>query len=117
MWFARDTARSEIGELIQSGRITLSGRSDSKDRLYGRDLRPNSCPGGRRLIQGTRDNRATSPQVFFENEADALRHGFRPCGACNRALYGTWKAADDKDQWIAARLLLLESGRIAVQHA
>jgi hypothetical protein len=117
MWFARDTERSEIRELIHTNRITLGGRADSSDRLYGRNLEPGSCPGGTRLIESTRKNRATSSQVFFENEADALRNGFRPCGSCNRVLYQAWKASENKDQWIASRLRQIEVGATDVSSA
>ena len=42
-----------------------------------------NCASGKRM---KKENR-----VFFENEAEAKQHGFRPCGHCMRLLYNSWK--------------------------
>jgi methylphosphotriester-DNA--protein-cysteine methyltransferase len=36
----------------------------------------------------------TRHRVFFADEATARAAGYRPCGACLRAQYAAWKAAN-----------------------
>jgi methylphosphotriester-DNA--protein-cysteine methyltransferase len=56
-----------------------------KSRIYGRL----DCPGALRAI--ARGGYVTN-RVFFLDEATAIAAGFRPCFACMRERYRTWKA-------------------------
>jgi len=58
----------------------------SRQRVYGRL----DCPVALSLISRGRNR----PQfrVFFADEPTAIACGYRPCGACMRAEYATWKA-------------------------
>jgi len=71
--------RQKTGALIRLGSITLGGYK--KGRIYGL-LR---CPSGKRMMASNR--------VFFKDEAEALAHGYRPCGHCLPEQYKKWKAA------------------------
>ncbi len=61
---------------IQSGEITLAGNSRLK--IYGLL----NCKSGKRM---NRDNR-----IFFKNEKEAIRSGYRPCAHCQPIKYKTW---------------------------
>jgi len=57
-------------KLIRKGKIKFAG--NAKLKIYG----TLGCHSGKRM---KKENR-----VFFEDEADAVTHGFRPCGNCLR---------------------------------
>ncbi|MEM1337599.1 MAG: Ada metal-binding domain-containing protein [Bacteroidota bacterium] len=67
----------ELRESIRRGSITLAGNATLK--IYGR-LR---CRSGKRM--------KTENRVFFRNEVQAKKAGYRPCGHCMRAEYVVWK--------------------------
>lgn len=67
----------KLKTLIDAGELTYGG--NRKLKIYGRL----ACSSGRRM---KRENR-----VFFHDEADALSHGYRPCGHCMRSAYLQWK--------------------------
>ena len=70
-------APKELRKSIRKGDIAFAG--NAKLKIYGR-LR---CASGKRM---KRENR-----VFFNNEAQAKKEGYRPCGHCMRAEYVQWK--------------------------
>ncbi|HEX4851811.1 MAG TPA: Ada metal-binding domain-containing protein [Puia sp.] len=55
----------------------MAGNANLK--IYGRL----DCRSGKRM---QRKNR-----VFFEDEAEAIQRGFRPCGHCMHERYQSWK--------------------------
>jgi len=65
--------------LIRSGDVTLGGNARLK--IFG----TLSCKSGKRMLRKNR--------VFFENEEDANRQGYRPCGHCMRTAYLVWKVS------------------------
>ncbi|MBV8385406.1 MAG: metal-binding protein [Acidimicrobiia bacterium] len=64
---------------------TLGGHS--KQKVYGRL----DCPVALSLIR--RGKFKTEYRVFFADAQAARDCGYRPCGACLREDYNTWKAA------------------------
>lgn len=62
---------------IDNNEIQLGGNSNLK--IYG----TLSCKSGKRLKVKNR--------VFFKNEEEAIRAGYRPCGHCMRTKYKLWK--------------------------
>lgn len=64
--------------LIRSGDVSVGGNARLK--IFG----ALSCKSGKRMLRKNR--------VFFENEADAIQQGYRPCGHCMQAAYLAWKA-------------------------
>lgn len=62
---------------LQAGKISLAGYQ--KHKIYG----TLTCRSGKRM---KKENR-----VFFENEAQAIAAGYRPCGHCLPAQYRAWK--------------------------
>jgi len=71
-------ARSRLLYLkVQSGEIALGG--NKKLKIYGRL----DCRAGKRMKVINR--------VFFENRAEAIALGYRPCGVCMREEYIIWK--------------------------
>lgn len=64
---------------IRSGNYTLAG--NARLRTYGLL----SCRSGKRLKKKNR--------VFFHDEAEAMRLGFRPCGHCLPHRYRQWKVS------------------------
>ena len=64
--------------LINQKTIQLGGNVNLK--IYG----TLNCKSGKRL--------KTKNRVFFENEAEAIEKGYRPCGHCMRTKYKLWKA-------------------------
>lgn len=64
--------------MINKNEIQLGGNANLK--IYGLL----SCKSGKRL--------KAKNQVFFKDEQEALKLGYRPCGHCMRAKYKTWKA-------------------------
>ena len=75
--FENFTRSRELYKLIAEGKITLGG--NKKLKIYG----TLNCRSGKRLKIENR--------VFFENEAEALTDGYRPCGGCLRVQYKLWK--------------------------
>ncbi|HEY1202931.1 MAG TPA: Ada metal-binding domain-containing protein [Niastella sp.] len=53
----------------------------SHGKIYG----TLSCASGKRMKAENR--------VFFQNEAEAIAAGYRPCGHCMRKKYLEWKNA------------------------
>jgi metal binding Ada-like protein len=73
-----DLTRPELSEKLKSGEIRLGG--NIKLKIYG----TLDCRSGKKM--------AVANRVFFASEAEALAHGFRPCGHCLRDKYRQWKA-------------------------
>ncbi|ADB36627.1 Ada metal-binding domain-containing protein [Spirosoma linguale] len=71
--------RSALFGLVKRGEITLGGYRPGK--IYGRL----HCRAGKRMKVENR--------VFFRNETEAIKMGFRPCGLCMSNEYRTWKQA------------------------
>ena len=72
-------ARSrKLQQLVAAGQVTLGGNRRLK--IYG----TLACTSGQRMQVANR--------VFFAGEAEALAHGYRPCGHCLRDHYRSWKA-------------------------
>ena len=65
--------------LLDTKQITSAG--NRKLKIYGKL----NCWSGKRM---NIENR-----VFFASEAEAVVHGFRPCGNCMREKYTEWKSA------------------------
>lgn len=68
---------TELRNKIRSKELMLGGHH--KLKIYGQL----SCKSGKRM---KKENR-----VFFTNETEALRLGFRPCGRCMHTAYKQWK--------------------------
>lgn len=62
---------------IRSGAISWGGYKKAK--IYGLL----TCSSGKRMKVENR--------VFFKDEAEALQHGYRPCGHCMPEKYKQWK--------------------------
>jgi methylphosphotriester-DNA--protein-cysteine methyltransferase len=67
-----------LARLLKSGHVGLAGNVRLK--IYGLL----SCKSGKRM---KRENR-----VFFTDEREALKTGYRPCGHCLPDKYQKWKA-------------------------
>lgn len=67
----------KLKKLVGEGKIQFAGNRNL--RIYGRL----SCASGKRMKRVNR--------VFFEDRADAVAHGYRPCGHCLREDYAEWK--------------------------
>lgn len=65
-----DIVSPELHRLLKSGGLTLAG--NRKLKIYGLL----TCGSGKRM---KKENR-----VFFVNEREARRAGYRPCGNCMR---------------------------------
>jgi methylphosphotriester-DNA--protein-cysteine methyltransferase len=65
-----DIASPELHRLLKSGALTFAGNRTLK--IYGLL----TCGSGKRM---KKENR-----VFFANEHEAKRAGYRPCGNCMR---------------------------------
>lgn len=70
-------SKEDLRSLIDTEKVTFAGNTSLK--IYGLL----SCTSGRRM---KKENR-----VFFKDEEEAWREGFRPCGGCMRAAYLEWK--------------------------
>lgn len=68
---------SEVFLSIKNRKIVLGG--NKKLKIYGLL----NCKSGKRM---KRENR-----VFFSNEKEAVKLGYRPCGHCLREKYNEWK--------------------------
>jgi len=73
--FARARA---LWEKIRNEEVTYGG--NRKLKIYGKL----DCRSGKRMKVENR--------VFFENEAEAIDLGYRPCAVCMRKEYLLWKA-------------------------
>jgi len=71
--------KKAIGSLIRKGEVKLGGYKKAK--IYGLL----TCSSGKRMKVENR--------VFFKDEAEALSHGYRPCGHCLPEKYQIWKAS------------------------
>ncbi|MCF0050795.1 metal-binding protein [Dyadobacter sp. LJ53] len=67
----------KLKKLIDNDVICYSGNATLK--IYG----TLQCASGKRMKMKNR--------VFFSSVAEALAHGFRPCGHCMREAYLKWK--------------------------
>jgi methylphosphotriester-DNA--protein-cysteine methyltransferase len=65
-----DITVDELRGLLESGAVTLAG--NRKLKIYGLL----TCGSGKRM---KKENR-----VFFADQQEALRAGYRPCGNCMR---------------------------------
>ena len=77
MYQHEELTDAEVITLIRRGAIRLAG--NRRLQIYGRL----DCRSGKRM---KRDNR-----VFFEDEAEARRLGYRPCGHCMKSACRLWK--------------------------
>jgi methylphosphotriester-DNA--protein-cysteine methyltransferase len=67
----------ELQRGIRQHKIKFAG--NLKLKIYGML----QCASGKRI---KKENR-----VFFENEREAIKEGFRPCGHCMRKSFLLWK--------------------------
>lgn len=72
--------QAAVRRLIHNKAIRLGGNMPAK--IYGKL----SCTSGKRM--------KTQNRVFFQNEAEAIAAGYRPCGHCMREKYLKWKSGD-----------------------
>ena len=77
MIWHRDMNPFHLPQLIHHKEITMAGNLSLK--IYG----TLSCVSGKTMKKANR--------VFFKNEKEAIRNGFRPCGHCLRSEYIRWK--------------------------
>jgi hypothetical protein len=77
----KDMAARQVAvrRLIHNKTIMLGGNMPAK--IYGML----SCASGKRMKAANR--------VFFQNEAEAIAAGYRPCAHCMRQKYLKWKNA------------------------
>lgn len=71
--------QAALRRLVRNKTITLGGNIPAK--IYGLL----SCGSGKKMKAENR--------IFFQNEAEAIAAGYRPCGHCMRAKYREWKSA------------------------
>ncbi|TRX59902.1 metal-binding protein [Fulvivirga sp. M361] len=67
----------ELNQGIRKGSLRLAG--NKKLKIYG----SLGCRSGKRL---KRENR-----VFFTDQEEALKYGYRPCAHCLRETYKRWR--------------------------
>lgn len=72
-----DITTRELLRMIHRYTINLGGNASLK--IYG----ALHCRSGKRMKKTNR--------VFFQSEAEAIAHGYRPCAHCMRAAYQQWK--------------------------
>lgn len=70
--------KRSLARLVKTGLITRAG--NRKLKIFGRL----NCRSGMRMKPENR--------VFFSDESEARRHGYRPCGHCMPKAYQHWKA-------------------------
>ncbi|OQP61457.1 metal-binding protein [Niastella vici] len=73
------TRQAAVRRLIRNGSIQFGGNRPAK--IYGRL----SCVSGKKMKVANR--------VFFQNEQEAIKAGYRPCARCMQAAYLEWKNA------------------------
>ncbi len=66
-----------LAGLVKHREITRGGNQPGK--IYGLL----SCRAGKRMMAANR--------VFFRDEAEAIRQGFRPCAVCLPIAYSAWR--------------------------
>ncbi len=69
----------ELYSQLKNNRFSFAGNLQLK--IYG----TLHCASGKRM---KKENR-----VFFKNEKEAVKSGFRPCGHCMRFAYQNWKVS------------------------
>ena len=74
-----ELGQAAVRRLIHNKSIGLGGNMLAK--IYGKL----SCTSGKRMKAANR--------VFFQNEAEAIAAGYRPCAHCMREKYLKWKNA------------------------
>ncbi len=62
---------------LKNKQILYAG--NQKLKIYGRL----DCASGKRMLKANR--------VFFQDENEAIAHGYRPCGHCMKSAYLKWK--------------------------
>ena len=67
----------------------LYGGYNGKDKIYG----ALNCPSALKWIA---KGFYVDKRVFFKDEVDALRAGFRPCAVCQKEKYLKWKENPEK---------------------
>ncbi len=67
----------ELYKKIKHKQICLGG--NKKIKIYG----TLNCSSGKRMKIENR--------VFFSDENEAIKNGYRPCGHCMKQKYGKWK--------------------------
>ena len=67
----------QLQKMVRAGKITSGG--NRKLKIYG----TLHCKSGKRM--------KTENRVFFRDESEARKNGFRPCGHCMREDYLKWK--------------------------
>jgi methylphosphotriester-DNA--protein-cysteine methyltransferase len=72
-----DITNRELLRMIHRYTIILGGNASLK--IYG----ILHCHSGKRMKKSNR--------VFFQSEAEAIAHGYRPCAHCMRGAYQQWK--------------------------
>jgi methylphosphotriester-DNA--protein-cysteine methyltransferase len=72
---------ARLRQEIKSRQITFAGNKCLK--IYG----ALSCSSGKRM---KKENR-----IFFSDELEALKAGYRPCGHCLKAKYKMWKTQQE----------------------
>lgn len=117
MIYRKNTTKEEIVKMVKNGELTLAGcnASAKASKTYGKigTYNPTTdtfwvdCKGGRSLVVNTKKNEATSTQVFFKDELEALDMGFRPCSICFKELYDEWNI--DRLGWAKKRIEALKS--------
>ncbi|UTA68274.1 Ada metal-binding domain-containing protein [Emticicia sp. 21SJ11W-3] len=73
----RFTRARALWKKIRNEEVTMAG--NMKLKIYGRL----DCRSGKKMKVKNR--------VFFENEAEAMNCGYRPCAVCMREKYLLWK--------------------------
>ena len=73
------TRQAALHRLIRNGSVQFGGYRPGK--IYGRL----SCASGKKMKVENR--------VFFQNEQEAIKAGYRPCARCMHAAYLEWKNA------------------------
>jgi len=76
MIFHKDLGDGELVSMLKNKAVMLAG--NRKLKIYG----TLQCKSGKGM---KKENR-----VFFENEYDALKLGYRPCGHCLKRQYAKW---------------------------
>ena len=82
MWKHDELSPPQLQKLLRQKEILFAGWAVGK--IYGHL----DCCSGKRKIK-------PQNRVFFESEAEAISHGYRPCGACMKEAYKQWKKQSD----------------------
>ncbi|WP_109440507.1 Ada metal-binding domain-containing protein [Acinetobacter haemolyticus] len=79
MWRHDELTQTELHQKLKQQEIQFAGNAQLK--IYG----TLTCHSGKRMMKKNR--------VFFVNEDEALKQGYRPCGHCMQQAYKKWKNA------------------------